>query len=118
MQDALNLIDAELSRCLREYPGIIARAPKDLESQVREELNHRYFCLQTCAWIIDQKRSMPKNTKTDEEVIAALIRWQKDIQRNSTVKTMHQDARVIARLQDVVDHLKPITAHPEQKKLF
>lgn len=118
MKDALLLIDSELTRCLRDYPAIIARAPQDLESQVRHELNHRYLCLQTAAWIIDQKRLRPAVVKSDEDVRAALIRWQKDIQRDSTVKTMHQNGRMIAALQEVVDALNPITAQPEQKNMF
>lgn len=118
MQDALTHIDSELTRCLKQYPGMIARAPRDLESQVREELNHRYLCIQTAAWIIDQNRPRPAVVKSDEEVRAALIRWQKDIQRDSTVKTLHHDGRIIAALQLVVDSLKPITALPEQKQMF
>jgi len=118
MQDALTYIDTELTRCLKQYPGIIARTPDQYQSTVRDELNHRYLCIQTAAWIIDQNRPRPAVVKSDEEVRAALIRWQKDIQRDSTVNTIHQDGRTIAALQEVIDNLKPIIAQPEQKQLF
>lgn len=118
MQDALTHIDTELTRCLKEYPRIIEQTPDVYQSQVRAELNHRYLCLQTAAWIIDQKRPRPGVVKPDEEVSAALVRWQKDIQKNSTAKSMHADGRIIAALQLIVDALKPITAQPEQKEIF
>lgn len=107
-----DILSAELTRRLTAYKqGITAG---DIE---RDTANHRYLCIQTALWIVDGG-TPPAIRKTEEETRAEILRWSKEIQRNSTVKTMHQDGRVVALLQEFLEKTKPITAAPVQTRLI
>ncbi len=53
-----------------------------------------------------------------EEVRAEILRWMKDIQKNSTVKTMHHDGRVVAMLTEFLESTKPAAPAPVQTTLL
>lgn len=104
-----SIISDEMTRCLQEYKRLAEQEHKDA-------LNNRYLCLQTALWMAQGGKS-PAIRMPEDQVRAVIRQWQKDIQRDSTVATMHHDGRVVAILQEFLDDTKPITAAPAQTKL-
>jgi len=107
-----DILSAELTRRLTAYKAMI-----NTGEIAQSQANHRYLCLQTALWIVDGG-TPPAIRKTEEETRAEIQRWSKEIQRNSTVKTMHQDGRVVALLVEFLEKTKPITAIPAQTRLI
>lgn len=107
-----DILAAELTRRLLAYKQLINAG--EIE---RDTSNHRYLCIQTALWIVDGG-TPPAIRKTEEETRAEVLRWSKEIQKNSTVKTMHSDGRVVALLQEFLEKTKPITAVPAQTRLI
>lgn len=105
-----DLLSAELTRLLLEYKRLSI-------TEEKEVANHRYLCIQTAIWMAGGGRQ-PAITKPVEEVRAEITRWMKQIQRDSTVATMHQDGRVVAMLQEFLENTKPLTAQPVQTTLI
>jgi len=105
-----DILSAELTRCLLQYKQIANEGEK-------EAANHRYLCIQTALWMVSGGKQ-PAIRKQTEEVRAEIVRWTKDIQRNSTVKTMHQDGRVVALLQEFLESTKPAVPAPVQTSLL
>jgi hypothetical protein len=105
-----DILSAELTRCLQQYKQLVADDDK-------QTANHHYLCIQTALWMI-QGGTAPAIRKTEQEVRADITRWMKDIQRNSTVRTMHADGRVVALLQEFLENTKPITPQPVQTSLI
>jgi len=104
------ILSDEMTRCLREYKQLAEAADK-------ETLNHRYLCLQTALWM-EAGGTAPAIRKSDDEVRYIIRRWMTDIQRDSTVATMHHDGRVVALLSEFLDATKPVTAVPAQQRLI
>lgn len=107
----LSVIQAELTRRMTHYAALIARGDMD-----RETANFRYLCLQTAAWIAGGDK--PKTVTHDEETREEIQRWMREIQRNSTVETMHADGRVVALLTEFLEATKPGTSEPVQTRLI
>lgn len=107
----LSIIQAELTRRLTHYADLVDRGHMD-----RETANFRYLCLQTAAWIAGGDR--PKTVTLHEETMDEIQRWMREIQRNSTVETMHADGRVVALLQEFLEANKPAVPAPVQTRLI
>lgn len=114
-----DIASAELTRRLTEYPQLVsAITDPSKQTAKREEVNHRYLCLQTAIWMDSNgKAQKPAIVKTEEEVRAELIRWQKDIQKDSTVETMLRDGREVAIIQAFLDATAPVVALPVQTSI-
>src|SRR5690606_40789118 len=78
----LSVIQAELTRRLTHYRDQVAAGHMD-----RETANFRYLCLQTAAWVAGGEK--PKTVTSEEETREEIQRWMREIQRDSTVATMH-----------------------------
>lgn len=112
-----DIINAELTNRLKNYRSIIASgSPEEVA-----ESNRRYLCLQTALHIAGGTQTLPGGVITKmpmEEVRAELLRWMKEIQKNSTVKTMHHDGRVVALLSEFLESTKPAAPAPVQTTLL
>ncbi len=107
------IFQAELSRRLVSYKEHLAVVPADESTALREQLNHRYLCLQMAASIED-KTTRPAITKSIEQVHAELRRWMIELQRDATVANYHEIGRTIALITEWMEKTKPITATPTQ----
>lgn len=107
-----DIIQVELSRRLSTYKDLVAAGQMD-----RDTANHRYLCLQTALWMAGGCER-PAIHRAEADTRAEITRWMKQIQRDSTVATMHNDGRVVALLIDFLEKTKPITPHPVQTKLI
>jgi hypothetical protein len=103
---------AELTRRLTHYATLVAQGNMD-----KATANHRYLALQTALWM-DSGGDPPKTLTTPEESREEIQRWIREINRNATVQSMHEDGRRVALLQQFLDNTKPITAAPAQLKLI
>lgn len=103
------VLSEEMSRCLSEYKSLA-------EYDDKETLNNRYLCLQTAMWM-QHGGAAPAIRKPVDEIRTVIRDWVRDIQRRSTIATMHHDGRVVGLLNDFLEQTKPITAGPAQLKL-
>lgn len=104
------ILSEEMSRCLLEYKSLAGYDDKDT-------LNHRYLCLQTALWM-QEGGTAPAIRKTVDEIRTVIRAWVRDIQRDTTVATMHHDGRVVALLDQFLNDTKPITSLPAQTRLI
>lgn len=113
------IASAELTSRLSAYQTILqSTSDAAAREEKREQLNHRYICLQTAIWIdANGKGPKPAIIKSPEEVRSELIRWMKDIQKDSTVQTMHRDGRDIAIIQAFLAATAPVVAQPVQTSI-
>lgn len=93
----LGLIQRELSRRLERY-----RADIQAGTLTRDEANTRYLALQTAAHLLGAK-GQPAVTVPHADVVAELVRWQKDLQRTATYDTARAHARDIADIQVAIE---------------
>jgi len=107
----LSVIQAELTRRLTHYRDQVAAGHMD-----RETANFRYLCLQTAAWVAGGEK--PKTVTSEEETREEIQRWMREIQRDSTVATMHHDGRVVALLTQFLQDTAPVTPEPVQTRLI
>lgn len=111
--DFTYIIEQELSQRLTEYKRVLANTPDEALETKREELNHRYLCLQTALWM-NTGANKPAIVKDPEEARTELRRWMTEIQRNSTADTMRNDGRKIAIITDFLERTKPVIPAPTQ----
>jgi hypothetical protein len=105
-----DLLSAELTRRLLEYKKLSI-------TEEKEVANHRYLCIQTAIWMAGGGRQ-PAITKPVEEVRAEITRWMKEIQRNSTIATVHSDGRNVVMLNNFLESTKPVVQAPVQTTLL
>lgn len=113
MQYTINdILQAELTTRLKAYRALVAEGKID-----RDTANHRYLCIQTALWMAGGSEK-PATAATAEDARAEILRWLKEIQRNSTAATMHADGRVVALLNEFLEKTKNITPVPVQTSLI
>jgi len=104
---SLGLIQRELSRRLEAYRSDIRAG-----TLTRDDANARYLALQTAAHLLGAK-GQPAVTVPYDDVVAELVRWQKELQRTATYDTARAHARDIADIQVAIEcvgiiHPKPL----------
>lgn len=102
-----DIASVELTRRLSAYRSILAGTPQESIEEKRTELNHRYLCLQWAVFM-DSGGIRPATNKELDEVHEELRRWMREIQRESTVQTMHADGKKIAIIQCFLDATRPV----------
>lgn len=107
-QKLISIFHIEMTFRKALYPQQIA--DKVLSS---ETANHRYYCLATALYMIEQGRP-PAEIKPLPDVLAEILRWSKHIQRNATKATMRGDGQRIAVLTAFIEHYSP---EPEQDRV-
>jgi len=108
-----DIFQAELTRRLVSYKEQLAYAKTEEFNDLRQQLNHRYICIQMAASIEDNT-ARPLVTKQIEDVHAELRRWMIEMQRDAVVSNYREIGRTIALITEWIEKTKPIQQLPTQ----
>lgn len=106
------ILSDELTSRLKTFKAAVESGDMDRATAV-----HRYLAMQTALWMAGYMAE-PATVTTREEAREEIRLFIRQINRDTTVETMHQDGRRVAILEKFLEETRPITKQPEQTRLM